>query len=79
MAEINEKDEFRVSDGEIGAIAVEIMPISFRITGAALPKEEMCKEINAILEAHGWDKFVLASHSYGSSLVPNIATLLISL
>lgn len=66
LAEINEKDEFQASDGEIGVIAVEIMPISFRITGAALPKEEMCKEINAILEAHGWDKFVLASHSYGT-------------
>ena len=73
LAEINDKDEFQASDGEIGVITVEIMPISFRVTGAALPKEEMCKEINAILEAHGWDKFVLASHSYGSSLVPNIA------
>ncbi|OCL06219.1 hypothetical protein AOQ84DRAFT_390332 [Glonium stellatum] len=66
LAEINTKDEFQASDGEIGVIAIEIMPISFRITGAALRKDEMCKEINAIVKKHGWDKFVLASHSYGT-------------
>jgi len=37
-----------------------------RITSAVMAKEEMCREINNILEFHGWDKFVLVSHSYGS-------------
>lgn len=50
-------------DGELGIIAVEIMPVSFRITGGALRKDEMCQEIHCILEAHGWEKFVLVSHS----------------
>ena len=53
-------------DGDIGIIAVEIMPVSFRITGAALEKDEMCNEILQIVQRHGWDKFILASHSYGS-------------
>lgn len=53
-------------DGEIGVIAIEIMPVSFRITGEALAKDEMCDEIARILQRHGWDRFVLASHSYGS-------------
>ena len=42
------------------------MPVSFRITGAALDKDEMCSEIFRILQKHGWNKFILASHSYGS-------------
>ena len=42
------------------------MPVSFRVTGAALEKDDMCKEIFQILEQHGWSKFILASHSYGS-------------
>lgn len=53
-------------DGEIGIIAIEIMPVSFRITGAALEKDEMCDEILQILQQHGWGQFVLVSHSYGS-------------
>lgn len=65
LAEINEDDKTLTSAGEdVGIIAVEIMPVSFRITGQALQKSEMCAEINKILEAHGWDKFVLVSHSY---------------
>lgn len=50
-------------DGQLGIIAIEIMPISFRITGEPLQKEAMCREIDAILKKHGWDKFVLVSHS----------------
>ncbi|KAI5358298.1 putative alpha/beta hydrolase-1 [Septoria linicola] len=52
--------------GQIGIIALEIMPVSFRITHAALSKEDMCKEINTILEHHGFDRFVLVGHSYGT-------------
>jgi pimeloyl-ACP methyl ester carboxylesterase len=54
------------TDDQVGVIAIEIMPISFRITHPALPKSEMCAEIKAILTYHGWNKVVLVSHSYGT-------------
>lgn len=58
--------------GQIGIIALEIMPVSFRVTHAALSKEEMCKEINTILQHHGFDKFVLVGHSYGTVVATHI-------
>ena len=51
------------TDGQLGIIAVEIMPVSFRITNQALEKDDMCKEIHSILKKHGWEKVVLVSHS----------------
>lgn len=51
-------------DEVIGIIAIEIMPISFRITSPALRRDQMCAEIDRILESHGWDRFALVSHSY---------------
>lgn len=65
LNQINETKTTK-DDGEIGIIAVEIMPVSFRITGAALEKDDFCGEILQILKSHGWDRFVLVSHSYGS-------------
>ncbi|TKA66499.1 hypothetical protein B0A49_06634 [Cryomyces minteri] len=53
-------------DEDIGVIAVEIMPVSFRITSEALQREAMCQEVLAIVRQHGWDRFILVSHSYGS-------------
>ena len=53
-------------DGDVGVIAIEIMPISFRITHAMPGKEQLVEEIRAILAKHGWEKVVLVSHSYGS-------------
>ena len=44
------------------------MPVSFRITGAALERDQMCLEILRILRYHGWQECILASHSYGSVL-----------
>ncbi|KAH7341169.1 hypothetical protein BKA66DRAFT_448342 [Pyrenochaeta sp. MPI-SDFR-AT-0127] len=72
LAELNLRDEMNKSDGELGIVAVEIMPVSFRITGEALKKEEMCQEIDCILKAHGWEKFVLVSHSYGSIIATHL-------
>lgn len=63
LAELNLADEIDGPDGEIGIIAVEIMSVSSRITGEALGKGEMCQEIDCILKAHNWEKFVLVSHS----------------
>jgi pimeloyl-ACP methyl ester carboxylesterase len=59
LAELNQKN----IDGEVGLIAVEFMPISFRITGEAMAKSVLCKQILAILDHHGFDEFVLISHS----------------
>ena len=66
LAELNHANEEDEIDGEVGIIALEIMCISFRITTAPMGKEEMCGDIQKILEKHGWDKCVLITHSYGS-------------
>lgn len=66
LNEINKYDPLAAQDGEVGIIAIELMPISFRITHAMSDKDEICRQINIILDRHGFDKVVLASHSYGS-------------
>jgi len=55
-------------EDQVGIIAIEIMPVSFRITHHALSRQDMCAEIDQILLKHfGPDqKFVLSSHSYGT-------------
>ena len=59
-------------DGDVGVIALEIMPVSSRITHSALEKDVMVREIHDIVKYHGWDKFVLVSHSYGSIIVTHL-------
>lgn len=66
LAEINESNKQSNEDIEIGIIAIEIMPVAFRITGPALESQEMCAEILQILRQHQWQKAILVSHSYGS-------------
>lgn len=53
-------------DGDIGVIAIELMPISFRTTRAMPNSRQIVSEIYQILKQHGWQKVVLVSHSYGS-------------
>lgn len=53
-------------DGHIGILAVEIMPISFRITHSMLDKDVLCTELRQIIAEHSYDSFLLVSHSYGS-------------
>lgn len=60
------------ADGETGVIAIEIMPISFRLTKAALKREEMKNEILKIVRSHGWSRFVLVAHSYGSVVATHL-------
>lgn len=55
-------------DDQVGIIAIEIMPVSFRLTQPALEKDAMCAEIQAIINHHGFDKYVLVSHSYGTAV-----------
>lgn len=53
----------RHEDGKIGILAVEILAISSRITPPVLRKEDMCQQLELILRHHGFEKFVLVSHS----------------
>jgi len=66
LAQINNEKDGQVYDGQVGIIAVEIMPISFRITAQMPEKDQLCKEVLQIVKKHNWEKFVLVSHSYGS-------------
>jgi pimeloyl-ACP methyl ester carboxylesterase len=53
-------------DAGVGIIALEIMPVSSRITHPTLEKDAMVREVQAIVKHHGWSRFILVSHSYGS-------------
>ena len=53
----------RKSDGDIGILAIEILPISSRITSPIVRKEVMCEQIRNVLRQQGIDQFVLVSHS----------------
>ncbi|KAL3262601.1 hypothetical protein ABHI18_002603 [Aspergillus niger] len=59
-------------DIEVGIIALEIMPISSRITHPALERDVMIHEIMEIMQYHGWSRFVLISHSYGSIIAAHL-------
>jgi hypothetical protein len=76
LKELNSKSGVESGDPseQVGIIAIEIMPVSFRITHPALGREEMCAEIDQILHKHfGPDqKFVLVSHSYGTVITTHL-------
>ncbi|TLD31608.1 hypothetical protein PspLS_02450 [Pyricularia sp. CBS 133598] len=57
-------------DGQVGIIAIEILPVCMRLAGEPMDKEHFLAEVVAILDRHGWldDDFTLVSHSYGSVL-----------
>ncbi|KAK3385419.1 hypothetical protein B0H63DRAFT_394603 [Podospora didyma] len=61
-------------DEQIGVLALEILPISMRLTTPPLSQAKFLKHLGAILAQHGpeWDNFVLVSHSYGSVLTTHI-------
>ena len=71
LAEIN-KGQSDFSEGQIGIIAIEVMPISARITGEIPNQEVLCTEIMEIVNRHGWDKFELVSNSYGTTIARNL-------
>jgi pimeloyl-ACP methyl ester carboxylesterase len=74
LADINThvNDNAEHVDGQIGILAIEIMPISFRISHPALGKDNMCAELHQILIAQNYSRFVLISHSYGSVISTHI-------
>ena len=60
------------TNDQVGIIAVEIMPVSFRITHSAQRKEEMCEEVQAIIKHHGFHQPVLVAHSYGTVITTQL-------
>lgn len=50
-----------------GVIAIELLPVSFRLTAPLLSKEDFLQDMATIVDHHsGWDRFSVLSHSYGS-------------
>ena len=60
--------ELVAQDPDVGILAIEILPISMRITAAPLDRDAMCAAITRILTAHGLHRVVLAGHSYGTAV-----------
>ncbi|KAF6844351.1 alpha beta hydrolase fold family [Colletotrichum musicola] len=58
--------------GRIGIIALEILPVSFRLTKPPLGKDAFLEQLTGIIDHHGWDRFVLTCHSYGSVLATHV-------
>ena len=74
LRDVNALPESKTSNGSIGIIAIELLPISFRITSSLPRREEFCAQLKRILDthqefAHG---FTLVIHSYGSVLATHI-------
>ena len=61
----------RDGDG-VGIIAVEILPVSFRLTSPPLDKTEFLSAMASIVDYHGWNQFSIVSHSYGSVLTTHM-------
>jgi len=61
-------------DGQIGILALEILPMSCRLTDPLLQRERFLADLQAVLAQCGssWNEFVLVSHSYGSVLTTHI-------
>lgn len=80
FADVISKCHSASTNNEVGVIAIEIMPISFRITSPILRRQEMVHQINQILSHHGWisedgaksKRFVLAANSYGTVIAAHL-------
>ena len=75
LSDINSSKDLSSTDGtggQIGVIALEIHPVSFRLTHAPLSSAALCAEIASILNSHGYSRVVLATHSYGSVIATHL-------
>ena len=61
-------------DGEVGILAIEVLEVSSRLTNSVPTRQEFVQQLKKILDFHSYDRFVLASHSYGSVLSTHILT-----
>jgi len=59
-------------DGDIGVLAIELLPICNRMTSPLPSTQTIIREILIILAQHSITKFVLAAHSYGSVLAAHL-------
>lgn len=53
-------------NGNLGIIAIELLPISFRLTQPMPRRDELMIQLSTILRHHGWGDFTVCAHSYGS-------------
>ncbi|GAB7362879.1 hypothetical protein MBLNU230_g3181t1 [Neophaeotheca triangularis] len=70
----NDAEDDDDDDGQVGILALEILPISSRITSPVLRRAAFLTQLTELLDAHSpaFDSFILASHSYGSILSTHI-------
>lgn len=61
-------------DGEVGILALEILQISSRLAQPILRREDFLAEFTQIVDACGFNRFVVCSHSYGSVLHTQLLT-----
>ncbi|KXL48727.1 hypothetical protein M433DRAFT_398058 [Acidomyces richmondensis BFW] len=59
-------------DDKVGILSLEQLSISNRLTHAIPKRAESLKQITQILDYHGFHKFVLVGHSFGSVLSTHI-------
>lgn len=61
-------------DDQVGILALEVLQVSSRLTHSVLRRDEFRAELRSILDYYGWNRFILACHSYGSILSSHILT-----
>ena len=57
---------------DVGILAIEILPVSMRITSPPLSRHVFCSEVQRILSQQHIINFVLVGHSYGTALSTHI-------
>jgi pimeloyl-ACP methyl ester carboxylesterase len=63
-----------INDGQVGVMAVEILQISSRLTHVIPKRSDYLEQLTQVLNTHHFERFVLASHSYGSVLSTYVLT-----
>ncbi|KAH7324367.1 hypothetical protein B0I35DRAFT_406183 [Stachybotrys elegans] len=58
--------------GSVGVIAVELLPVSFRLTNPLPDKASFITQMSKILKHHGWGSYSITSHSFGSVLTTHM-------
>jgi len=61
-------------DDKVGILSIEVLQISSRLTHAILTRDDSLAQITQILDSHGFKRFVLLSHSYGSVFSTHVLT-----
>ncbi|KAI0263414.1 hypothetical protein BC834DRAFT_1027718 [Gloeopeniophorella convolvens] len=57
---------------DVGVLAVELLPISMRITAPPLARDALCAALARILDAHGLQRVVVVGHSYGTVVAAHL-------